>query len=550
MPILTTRESLTAIDRRAGAGEDVDRLAPLLGGDDDGGVVALDAAVALGQRVRVGRLGADREAALREAGERADEVVGHAAHDLGAHEHGVHVPGRVVVGEDRAPDVVIAARRLQVARGREDRVHGVVRVLEAVAVGVHAVLLPGGRHELHPAQRAGGGDVEVAAVNEIETDYGRNLNVSSAGALGWMQFMPATWKQYGVDANHDGLKDPYNPVDAIFAAARYLKAAGGDHDIRGAIFAYNHADWYVDSVLHARAGHRRPAVRPGRLAHRPHRGPLPGRRQGHLRRRADQARAPQARAQRRDRRRRPARPQRRSRSSPRPARRCRGQRRAGRARSAQPAPRATSSRSRTPTATRTRTATSARSPSPTRRPSRSSAHRRRSQPQLKPPRPTPRRRAPAGRRRAAPTARPRDARTATPTAAPSAAPPKERLFAHPARRRAPRRRRAAGVPAHGPHRRAPPLGLDPRGLRGQACARALAAPRRHGPRPHRQDRRQRAPHLRFEIRPAGRGAPRIDPKPILDGWKLLESTAIYRAKGKNPFVRPGRRRRRRSARSC
>jgi hypothetical protein len=44
-----------------------------------------------------------------------------------------------------------------------------------------------------------------------------------------------------------------------------------------------------------------------------------------------------------------------------------------------------------------------------------------------------------------------------------------------------------------------------------------------------------APHTLFEIRPAGRGAPRIDPKPILDGWKLLESTAIYRAAGKNPF---------------
>jgi hypothetical protein len=41
------------------------------------------------------------------------------------------------------------------------------------------------------------------------------------------------------------------------------------------------------------------------------------------------------------------------------------------------------------------------------------------------------------------------------------------------------------------------------------------------------------PYLRFEIRPAGRGAPRVDPKPILDGWKLLESTAVYRAKGKN-----------------
>jgi hypothetical protein len=89
----------------------------------------------------------------------------------------------------------------------------------------------------------------LAGINEIETDYGRNLNVSSAGALGWMQFMPATWKQYGVDANHDGKKDPFNPVDAIFAAARYLKAAGADSDVRKAIFAYNHADWYVDSVL-------------------------------------------------------------------------------------------------------------------------------------------------------------------------------------------------------------------------------------------------------------------------------------------------------------
>ena len=89
----------------------------------------------------------------------------------------------------------------------------------------------------------------LAAINEIETDYGRNLNVSTAGAVGWMQFMPSTWKRYGVDANHDGRKDPFNPVDAIFAAARYLKAARADQDVRGAVFAYNHADWYVDSVL-------------------------------------------------------------------------------------------------------------------------------------------------------------------------------------------------------------------------------------------------------------------------------------------------------------
>jgi hypothetical protein len=89
----------------------------------------------------------------------------------------------------------------------------------------------------------------LAAINEIETDYGRNLTVSSAGAVGWMQFMPSTWAVYGVDANKDGRRDPYNPVDAIFAAARYLKAASYEQDVRMAIFAYNHADWYVDSVL-------------------------------------------------------------------------------------------------------------------------------------------------------------------------------------------------------------------------------------------------------------------------------------------------------------
>jgi hypothetical protein len=89
----------------------------------------------------------------------------------------------------------------------------------------------------------------LAGINKIETAFGTNLNVSSAGAQGWMQFIPSTWAAYGVDANNDGTKDPYNPVDAICAAARYLRAAGGDKDIRQAIFAYNHADWYVDEVL-------------------------------------------------------------------------------------------------------------------------------------------------------------------------------------------------------------------------------------------------------------------------------------------------------------
>ena len=89
----------------------------------------------------------------------------------------------------------------------------------------------------------------LAAINEIETNYGVDQSVSSAGAVGWMQFMPATWMQYGVDALNAGYADPYNPVDAVFAAARYLRAAGAGSDLHGAILAYNHSEEYVSSVL-------------------------------------------------------------------------------------------------------------------------------------------------------------------------------------------------------------------------------------------------------------------------------------------------------------
>jgi len=64
-----------------------------------------------------------------------------------------------------------------------------------------------------------------------------------------MQFMPATWLQYGVDAQNAGYADPYNPVDAIFAAARYLRAAGAARELPAAILAYNHSAEYVSSVL-------------------------------------------------------------------------------------------------------------------------------------------------------------------------------------------------------------------------------------------------------------------------------------------------------------
>jgi len=89
----------------------------------------------------------------------------------------------------------------------------------------------------------------LAAINKVESNFGRNMGPSSAGAIGWMQFMPDTWLRWGVDANGDGIADPWNPEDAIYSAARYLAAAGGATDIARAIFAYNHADWYVQEVL-------------------------------------------------------------------------------------------------------------------------------------------------------------------------------------------------------------------------------------------------------------------------------------------------------------
>jgi hypothetical protein len=106
----------------------------------------------------------------------------------------------------------------------------------------------------------------LASINKIETAFGTNLNVSSAGAVGWMQFLPSSWEQFGIDANGDGRKDPYNPVDAICAAAHYLKLAGGNKDLYQAIFAYNHADWYVQEVLlYARAYGRLPSDLVGSL---------------------------------------------------------------------------------------------------------------------------------------------------------------------------------------------------------------------------------------------------------------------------------------------
>jgi hypothetical protein len=102
----------------------------------------------------------------------------------------------------------------------------------------------------------------LAAINKIESNFGRNMGPSSAGAIGWMQFMPDTWMRWGTDGNGDGVADPWNAEDAVFSASRYLAAAGGRTDLQRGIFAYNHAQWYVDDVLQlARLyGHGGPGV--------------------------------------------------------------------------------------------------------------------------------------------------------------------------------------------------------------------------------------------------------------------------------------------------
>ena len=399
----------------------------------------------------------------------------------------------------------------------------------------------------------------LAAINEIETDYGRNLNVSSAGALGWMQFMPATWKQYGVDANKDDLKDPYNPADAIFAAARYLKAAGAEQDLRKAIFAYNHADWYVDSVL-MRA--RLIGGLPSNLV-----GSLTGLTQGHFPVAAKATYADdlsEAEAKRLNKRSRKkgnralvveASKTRRGikvfarRGAPVVAVndgkivRIGHSKRLGRfiqmqdpygntytyARLAKVAKSYPAPRQGTTTAKQVAKELElpAKDAAPT-APASSTTEK-----------------ATKREKKSAPAKKPRATKVKPAAKAPSTA--KQRLFANPTRKNAARAggrqqefERTGKIDGSSSFKSyfSKVFGLDRKDVRIKKLkpgSRIVAGTilGRIG-----QVSSTKAPHVLFEIRPAGRGAPRIDPKPILDGWKLLESTAIYRAAGKNPFFGP------------
>lgn len=93
------------------------------------------------------------------------------------------------------------------------------------------------------AERRFGVEWEVlAAVMFAETKFGRVRSDSHAGAQGPMQFMPATWRAYGMGG------DVQDPRDAVMGAAHYLKASGAPGDYRRALYAYNPSRAYVEAI--------------------------------------------------------------------------------------------------------------------------------------------------------------------------------------------------------------------------------------------------------------------------------------------------------------
>src|SRR4051812_43203110 len=106
----------------------------------------------------------------------------------------------------------------------------------------------------------------IAGIYSIESDFGRldapgvRSRENFAGAGGPGQFLAATWQRYAIDGDGDGVKDRYAPADAIPATANLLRHNGAPGDYERAIFAYNHAGWYVDEVL-SRAARYRGAAR-------------------------------------------------------------------------------------------------------------------------------------------------------------------------------------------------------------------------------------------------------------------------------------------------
>ncbi|WP_185844754.1 bifunctional lytic transglycosylase/C40 family peptidase [Nonomuraea sp. WAC 01424] len=112
----------------------------------------------------------------------------------------------------------------------------------------------------------------LAAVGKAESDHGRGpapgvtTGSNHAGAAGPMQFMPATWQSFGVDGNADGIKDIYDPADAIPAAASFLRHGGAPAHLNQALLRYNHDSAYVTKVLRIAESYAAPACAPVQLS--------------------------------------------------------------------------------------------------------------------------------------------------------------------------------------------------------------------------------------------------------------------------------------------
>jgi membrane-bound lytic murein transglycosylase B len=97
----------------------------------------------------------------------------------------------------------------------------------------------------------------LAGIGRVECDHGQDPapsctvegQLNPAGAGGPAQFLVPTWQRYGISATGQGPPDMWRPSDAIFSMANYLHASGAPRDYPGAIYAYNHAWWYVAEVL-------------------------------------------------------------------------------------------------------------------------------------------------------------------------------------------------------------------------------------------------------------------------------------------------------------
>jgi hypothetical protein len=91
----------------------------------------------------------------------------------------------------------------------------------------------------------------IEAVHEVESGKSGSTSTRSyAGAQGPMQFMPGTWRAYGIDGDGDGTADANNVVDAIYGGANLLASSGAaEGDFNAALFNYNHAQWYVNKVI-------------------------------------------------------------------------------------------------------------------------------------------------------------------------------------------------------------------------------------------------------------------------------------------------------------